>query len=260
MVTVRKQIVSGAAAVSPGTNGRQYITVHQTGNTSAGANAAAHANLQSSGNSRAASWHYTVDDKEAVQSFAHTVRCWHAGDGTGPGNYSSIAVEHCVNSDGDYLQTLRNGAALVARIAEEEGIPTSRIVQHNKWSGKNCPTQIRAGQGGVTWAEYLAMVDRARKPQTPKEWFAMATEADLKKVIDAALRDGYVQRVAEYHPYVEDATKAISHKEAHRRELILLRRIEERLKEQEAAVEKTVAAAVAKALKDLKITLSTKES
>lgn len=30
-----------------------------------------------------ASWHYTVDDKEAVQSFEHAWKCWTAGSTTG---------------------------------------------------------------------------------------------------------------------------------------------------------------------------------
>lgn len=163
MVTVRKQLVKGRARIrSKGTNARAYVTVHQTGNTGRGADAAAHANLQSRGNSRSASWHYTVDDHEAVQSYPHTARCWHAGDGSGPGNYSSIGVEHAVNSDGDYAQTLRNGAQLVAKICEAEGIPTANVVQHNKWSGKDCPAQLRDGKGGTSWADYLRMVDKFR--------------------------------------------------------------------------------------------------
>lgn len=39
-------------------NGRKWITVHQTGNPRAGANARMHANLQISGFT--ASWHYQV--------------------------------------------------------------------------------------------------------------------------------------------------------------------------------------------------------
>ena len=155
----KKQLVSDsrARAVSFGTgNPKKFITVHQTGNPSRGANAQTHANLQSRGFS--ASWHWQVDDKEAIQSFDHTWRLFHAGDGRGKGNMESIGIESCINSDGDYVQAVKNTAKLVAKIMKDEGIPISRVVQHNYWSGKNCPAQIRAGQAGINWNKFIQMV------------------------------------------------------------------------------------------------------
>ena len=142
-----------------GVNPRKYITVHQTGNTNRGANADMHARLQYNGNSRSASWHEQVDDKECVQSFAHTAKCWHGGDGrTGAGNNESIAIEICVNSDGDYTRAVRNGARRVAQLMKMYNIPISRVVQHNHWSGKACPAQIRAGKNGINWSAFLKIV------------------------------------------------------------------------------------------------------
>lgn len=142
-----------------GANPRKYITVHQTGNTNRGANADMHARLQYNGNSRAASWHEQVDDKECVQSFAHTAKCWHGGDGRkGVGNNESIAIEICVNSDGDYTRAVRNGARRVAQLMKMYNIPISRVVQHNHWSGKACPAQIRAGKNGINWSAFLKIV------------------------------------------------------------------------------------------------------
>lgn len=142
-----------------GVNPRNYITVHQTGNTNRGANADMHARLQYNGNSRAASWHEQVDDKECVQSFAHTAKCWHGGDGrTGAGSNKSIAIEICVNSDGDYTRAVRNGARRVAQLMKMYNIPISRVVQHNHWSGKACPAQIRAGKNGINWSAFLKIV------------------------------------------------------------------------------------------------------
>jgi len=125
-------------------NKKLFITVHQTGNTTKGANAAAHANLQSRGNVRAAAWHWQVDDKEAVQSFTHDWQLYQSGDGRGNGNLASIAIEMCVNSDGNYGKALENLITLIQKIMEDEGISASRVVQHNHWSGKNCPAQIRS--------------------------------------------------------------------------------------------------------------------
>lgn len=167
MVVIKQQLVTSRAKTSSGTNGRKYITIHETANTSRGANAQAHANLQTNGFS--ASWHYTVDDKLAIQSFPHNVRCWHSGDGTGSGNFGSIGIEICVNSDGDFGKAVDNAAELVRKIMADEGIPIDNVVQHNRWSGKNCPTNLRNGSKGVNWVDFLrkvgsSQVDQASKP------------------------------------------------------------------------------------------------
>lgn len=150
-----------------GTNGRKSITIHETANTNKGANAQAHANLQSRGNARQASWHWQVDDRGAIQSFPHTAQCWHAGDGRGNGNLNSIAIEICVNSDGDYGAAVRNAAALTRKIMAEEGIPASEVYQHNRWSGKNCPTRLRSGAYGYSWNDFLALVRGTTPNPTP---------------------------------------------------------------------------------------------
>lgn len=125
-------------------NTRTHITVHETANRSRGAGAWAHARLQAGGNSRAASWHYQVDDKHIIQSFDDNVRCWHAG---ARANRSSISIEICVNSDSDYAKAVANAAWLVGHLMKKYRIPASRVVTHNYWTGKNCPT-IMLKQGG----------------------------------------------------------------------------------------------------------------
>lgn len=143
-----------------GTNGRTHITVHQTGNTNPGANARAHALLQYRGNSRSASWHYTVDANGVYQSFEDTVRCWHSGKGRDTGNLNSIAIEICVDdlSESGYIAALRNAAELIRILCARHNIPIGNVVQHNRWSGKNCPTQIRAAYHGVGWNAFIGWV------------------------------------------------------------------------------------------------------
>ena len=153
---IKQQLVSSRAKTYGGENGRKYITVHETANTSKGANAQAHANLQSRGFS--SSWHWTVDDKEAIQSFPHTAQCWHAGDGRGNGNLNSIGIEICVNSDGDFSKAVENAATLVRKIMQEENIPLENVVQHNHWSGKNCPRYLRSGEKGISWNDFISSV------------------------------------------------------------------------------------------------------
>lgn len=153
---VRQQLVPIANRYQGnGTNTRRYLTIHQTDNFSRGANAAAHANLQAGGY-KGAAWHWQVDDKEAVQSYPETAIAWHAGDGgTGPGNRESIAIEMCVNSDSNYEATFDNAAQLAAQILNRNTIPISRMVQHNHWTGKDCPSQIRKRQ---EWSRFVALV------------------------------------------------------------------------------------------------------
>lgn len=172
MVQIKRQIVSSNVRnrVTYGNNNKKTtVTVHQTGNTNRGANAAMHARLQSNGNSRSASWHYQVDDKGAIQSFEDDAQCWHAGDGRGNGNLNSIAVEICINSDGDYKKSVENGAALVKHLLDKHGLSTKDVRQHFDWSRKNCPAQIRAGKDGISWSDFIAMVNGAKIAPAPKQ-------------------------------------------------------------------------------------------
>lgn len=153
-------------------NQRRYITIHETGNTDKGADAARHARLQTNKNPRDASWHWQVDDAQAIQSFDHSLSCWHGGDGSrGMGNLQSIAIEICVNSDGDFKKAVENAAELVKHIMRSENILIQNVVQHNKWSGKDCPHNLRDGEKGVKWADFIRLVREDKPPivQTPSK-------------------------------------------------------------------------------------------
>ena len=184
MVAIKQQLVSSRAKTYGGKNGRKYITIHETANTNKGANAQAHANLQSNGFS--ASWHWTVDDKEAIQSFPHDVQCWHAGDGRGNGNLNSIGIEICVNSDGNFKEAVENAAALVRKIMQDENISIENVVQHNHWSGKNCPRYLRSGTKGITWNDFVSMVKGEPKQQTKTK----TQKAQVQKWTGQILRKG----------------------------------------------------------------------
>lgn len=143
-----------------------YITIHCTGNTKPTATAHSHAKLQYGGNSgNETSWHYTVDKTEIWQSYNDNQMCYHAGDGySGTGNNNSIAIEICVNDRAGFKQACKNTAELVAYLMDKHNIPIDNVVQHNKWSGKNCPEQIRAGNWGVTWNGFIGMVKSKLRP------------------------------------------------------------------------------------------------
>ncbi|MBO0961652.1 N-acetylmuramoyl-L-alanine amidase [Neobacillus sp. MM2021_6] len=138
----------------------KYITIHETDNPGAGADANAHAQLQERGNDRAASWHLQIDDQEAIQSIPFTEVAYAAGDGkNGPGNTLSIHIEIAVNSDGDFQKAVSNTAEVTKQLMVQFNIPLSNVVQHNHWTGKNCPRYLRSGEKGITWSNFIAMLE-----------------------------------------------------------------------------------------------------
>lgn len=168
---IERLIVSDAVSnrVSFGRgNPRNYLTIHQTGNTSERANAMAHHNLQAR-SGVGYGWHWQVDDEFAIQTHDHAFKIWHAGDGRGKGNTESISIEICVNSDGNYNQAVENGAKLAAMILKEENINISNMVQHNYWSGKDCPHEIRSGKNGITWTDFVNKVKNYLDDEEVKE-------------------------------------------------------------------------------------------
>jgi N-acetylmuramoyl-L-alanine amidase CwlA len=165
MVQIVQQLVKDTPHKYGKSNGKRYITIHETDNFSPTADAQAHANLQSNGNSRKANWHWQVDDKVGIQSFTHDFQLWAAGDGKGDGNLNSIHVEICVNEGGNYAQAARNAAEVVKHIMALENIPLECVVQHNHWSGKHCPRFMREGSKGINWALFRnLLVDAAPQP------------------------------------------------------------------------------------------------
>lgn len=78
----------------------------------------------------------------------------------GPGNRKSIGIEICENADGNLLKATDNAVELTAYLMKLYNIPLERVVQHNHWSGKNCPNRIRKGEP-YNWNTFLAKVKAA---------------------------------------------------------------------------------------------------
>lgn len=169
-----------------------YITIHNTANTAKGANAVNHAKyLQGSGAAKYVSYHYAVDDAQTVRIIPENEVAWHAGDGgNGQGNRHSLAIEICENSDGDLLKATDNAAQLTAGLMQKFGIGIDHIVQHNHWSGKDCPNRLRKGQP-YSWETFLQKVQAFLTPVLPAPLSAnavrmacVATGADKLPILD----------------------------------------------------------------------------
>lgn len=132
----------------------EYITIHETANRAKGASANAHARLLEKGNSRIASWHFTVDDQAIIQHIPAEEVAWHCGDGrNGTGNRKSIGIEICVNADGDFNQAKEHAVWLIRHLMSQYGIPIHLVVPHKHWSGKNCPANLLPH-----WEEFMMQV------------------------------------------------------------------------------------------------------
>lgn len=146
----------------------KWITVHDTGNVKAGADALSHARYVKSDAAAnlPVSWHFTVDEKNIVQHLPLNEAGYHAGDGrNGPGNRQSIGIEICMDAGGDRLKAEANAAELTARLIKTERILLKFpecVKQHFHWSGKNCPQVLRGRPGG--WEGFLREVERALIP------------------------------------------------------------------------------------------------
>ncbi len=140
---ITEDLIKKGSITRPGSkNSCNYITVHDTGNKTAGANARAHANYIKSIKERT-SWHYTVDDKEIYRHIPDSEKSYHTSDKFA--NENSIAIELCVNSDGDFEKTLDNAAWLVRELSGKYKIEEKNIRRHFDWTGKKCPESLMDG-------------------------------------------------------------------------------------------------------------------
>lgn len=131
----------------------QYITVHDTANNKLGADVIMHSKYIHQEDRTVSSWHYTVDDINLYQHIPDNEVAWHAG--TAAGNSSAIGIETCTHIGVDYDLVIRRLAKLVAGLLDKHNLTIGKVVQHNYWSGKDCPQVIRHSN---RWQEVLDLV------------------------------------------------------------------------------------------------------
>ena len=165
------------------------VTIHETSNWSYGANARMHAlYLQGQGQSSEVSWHYSVDSTSAYQSIPETEKAWHAGDtGNGVGNASTIAIEICDNSDGNFDQALANAEWLAADILFRHNVQlvSGALFQHHDFSayGKNCPITIRdTGRWNEFCTKVQGYLNQMVASSTSKSWAGVACESYVQNI------------------------------------------------------------------------------
>lgn len=133
----------------PGTkNTCASITIHDTANKKKGADAKAHAEYIKTIKEKT-SWHYTVDDKSIYQHVPDEEKSYHTSRAVA--NESSIAIEICVNEDGDFANAVSNAVWLVRELMKKHKITANNIKTHRDWTGKNCPASL----GTAQWEDFI---------------------------------------------------------------------------------------------------------
>jgi N-acetylmuramoyl-L-alanine amidase len=149
------------------------ITIHNTDNSSVGADAEAHSRFVRNtgfyihkGQKRWISWHYTVDDDSCIRHLPLNEVGWHAGSATG--NATSIGIEICMNKGQDQNQAFDRAQRLIACLCYDLRLDVDdAVVPHMHWSGKKCPSLLlNGGELGEKWSnftdgikEYVNMID-----------------------------------------------------------------------------------------------------
>ena len=143
----------------PGTSmNPEYITIHSTGNSSSTARNERNW-LTNPSNTRTASWHIVVDEKEAIEAIPLNEVAWHAGDGgSGTGNRKSTGIEIC--ESGDRQRTLQNTVKLVAKLLKERGWGADRLRRHYDWNKKICPRIFYDGGKWTAWEQFKQAVQK----------------------------------------------------------------------------------------------------
>lgn len=164
MNIIQDVIKKGAINRPQAKNSCEFITIHDTANKARGANAAAHAKYIKTLKERT-SWHYTVDDESVYQHLPDGEKSYHTSSSVA--NENSIAVELCVNEDGDFEKTKENAILLVRGLMKKHGIPAENLRAHRDWTGKNCPASL----AGEEWESFLA---RCREGDAPRKAISIA--------------------------------------------------------------------------------------
>ncbi len=158
----------------------EKLCIHNTANDAPAENEARYVH----NNPAATSYHFAVDDVQAVQIIPFDRNGWHAGDGSyGPGNRKSVGIEICYSLSGGkrFERAQENAAELCVRLMHEFGwgLDLSRITKHEDYANKHCPHRTLDDYG---WDYYLALVKEKYEELYPED-IPMTTSE--KKAFDA---------------------------------------------------------------------------
>lgn len=158
------------------------VVIHNTANDATARNEGAYMVR----NNNYVSFHWAVDNMEAVQFIPHNRNAWCSGDGTyGKGNREGIHIEICYSKSGGakFAQAEKNGATLAAMILLENKWKTDRLTKHQDYNGKYCPHRTL----DLGWKRFVNLVEaemrRLQAPSIPKTTSNLTNEKLARQVI-----------------------------------------------------------------------------
>lgn len=164
------------------------------------------------------SYHYAVDDIQAVQALPENRTAWHAGDNLGQGNMKHIGIEICYSLPkklpaaevyAKFDKAEKNAVLLVVQILKRYGWGIDRVKKHQDFSGKYCPHRTL----DLGWGRFLNMIKAELNPPPvvvpkpfiegsiiyPKEDITMTSTAGYANSVTAVLKAGTKCKVMKYH-------------------------------------------------------------
>ena len=157
MINIVKQIVpqSKYSIKCPYSMTPVGITVHNTANDASARNEIANM----TNNNSEISFHFAVDDKEAVQGIELNRNAWHASDGRfGTGNRKTIAIEICYSKSGGnrFIKAEQNAVELIVYLMKQYGWGIERVKRHYDYAPnkKYCPHRTM----NMGWDRFLNMI------------------------------------------------------------------------------------------------------
>ena len=135
------------------------IVVHNTANDASAKNEVAYMKR----NNLEVSFHYAVDDVEAIQAIPENRNSWNAGDGSkGKGNREGIAIEICYSKSGGekFTKAEANAVELIVDILKRYGWGVDKVTKHQDYNGKYCPHRTL----DLGWDRFIKMIDAKLNP------------------------------------------------------------------------------------------------
>lgn len=157
--------------LSDGTGKVQYVTIHNTNDIKedVGTNdAEQYARATWQQNMGDARVHYFIDETDCWQLLREDEVGWHAGDGRGAGNETTLSIEIIMDGSGSAADKAaeERGAKLAAILLKRHGLSIDKLTTHQRWSGKYCPAYILPH-----WSTFKTKVEKYlaefNKPATP---------------------------------------------------------------------------------------------
>ena len=131
----------------------QFYVIHNTYNDAAASNEVAYMIR----NDNKVSFHYAVDDVEAVQGLPEDRSAFASGDGKrGQGNLYGIHVEICYSKSGGdrFIKAEQNAAKFIADGLKAHGWGIDKVKKHQDFANKYCPHRTL----DMGWQRFLNMV------------------------------------------------------------------------------------------------------